>query len=75
MELLVGIGIGVIIDAVVVMCYTRTRTSGILRLDTSDPNDGPYLFLELTTDLKSISKKKHITFEISTNNYISQEKH
>lgn len=42
---------------------TRDISSGVLKIDTSDP-DGPYLFLELHEEIGAISKQNHVTFEV-----------
>ena len=44
---------------------------GILRIDTSDP-DGPYMFLELEVGVEEVMSKKHVSLEVSTENYISR---
>lgn len=44
--------------------------SGILRIDNSDPECRNQLFLELTTDLDSISNADHVVFSVSNKNYI-----
>ena len=45
---------------------------GDLRVDQSDPYDGPYLFLELRTtpDFKKLDK---VTLNVKLENYISQK--
>lgn len=57
---LVGIAIGCIISRIVF----RDEPVGTIRVDTSDPDDGPYLFLVLTKDLDVISQKKNIVLKI-----------
>lgn len=44
---------------------------GTLRIDTSDP-DGPYMFLELEVGVEEVISKKHVSLEVSTENYISR---
>ena len=60
---LFGIFVGVL--------FTKIRSSGTLRIETSDP-DGPYLFLELTTDVRTLMRKKNASFSVEVTN-ISQE--
>ena len=43
---------------------------GDLRIDTSDPDDNPYLFLELSKDLNFVRRKKYITLKVNTISYI-----
>lgn len=40
--------------------------SGYLKIDMSIPEDGPYLFLELTKDPSCLEKHKYITLKIHT---------
>lgn len=44
---------------------------GTLRIDTSD-SDGPYMFLELEVSVEEVISKKHVSLEVSTENYISR---
>ena len=60
---LFGIFVGVL--------FTKIRSSGTLQIETSDP-DGPYLFLELTTDVRTLMRKKSANFSVKVTN-ISQE--
>jgi hypothetical protein len=46
---------------------------GSLRIDTSDPDEGPYLFLELKNDPEEVMNKKYITLKVDIKNYISQK--
>lgn len=48
------------------------KSSGALRIDSSDP-DGPYFFLELTETLESVQKKKRIQLDVDLKSYISQK--
>lgn len=49
-----------------------TKSSGALRIDSSDP-DGPYFFLELTETIDSVQKKRKILLDVDLKNYISQK--
>ena len=51
----------------------RHNTIGTLRIDSSDPDDGPYMFLELAANPEYIKQQKRITLDVSTQSYISQE--
>lgn len=44
---------------------------GILRVDQSDPDDVPYLFLEMTEDPRVLTQGKYITLKVNMQNYIS----
>ena len=46
---------------------------GTLRVDQSDPDDNPYLFLELSGDPKKLTNQKYITLKVNIENYISHK--
>lgn len=66
----VGLVIGVFIGIVVFKLAQRSTISGVLRVDTSDPDDQPYLFLELSERPLTIKEKKYVTFEVNPQDYI-----
>lgn len=49
------------------------RPMGTLRVDQSDPDDEPYLFLELNSNVDAIKKRKYVIFDVNVENYISQK--
>ena len=67
------IGMGVIIGCVLIAIVSRICATGTIRVDSSDPYDGPYLFLELERDVRAITSKKYVTFKVKVENYISQK--
>jgi len=52
---------------------SHMKTCGVLVVDHSDPDDGPYLFLELATDPSFISKQSDIRLSVEVRNYVSQK--
>lgn len=67
----IGVGIGYALG----LKNTRLKAIGTLRVDQSDPDDGPYLFLELNspdaTDV--IMHSQQVVFDVNVENYISHE--
>lgn len=53
--------------------FRRKPAIGALRVDTSDPQDGPYLFLELTENMDKVMKSRQVTLDVKLENYISQK--
>lgn len=49
------------------------KLSGCLVVDRSDPDDGPYLFLETKIDPTIIEQEETVTFAVVSKNYISHE--
>ena len=64
--------VGIIIGSVVTQLLWWPKRVGSLRVDTSDP-DGPYLFLELTKDLSSVTKSDSVILKVRKENFISHE--
>lgn len=74
MELAIVFVIGAILGFIMGKTIRSHKTDGVLRIDTSDPIDGPYLFVELSSDVAHIHDcKKYVTFEVNTKSYLSQE--
>jgi len=73
MVLLIIFGIGILIGFVCATIATRTKSVGSLRVDTSDPDDSPYLFLELSKDIGDIYKKKYVTMKVNIKSFIPHE--
>lgn len=69
MELGIGILIGILIGAILF----RRRPVGNLRVDHSDPTSGPYLFLELGTDVGTVIRKKYVTFKVRVEDFLPHE--
>ena len=66
----VGIAIGMIVGSV---RSSNSKTQGIIHADYSDPEDGPYLFLEPTVPIMDIVSRKRVTFDVDVTQYVSQK--
>ena len=74
MELILCMIIGVIIGIVLGRQVFRRDVVGSLRVDQSDPDSGPYLFLELShKGANVIYKKKYLVLKVDLKDYISHE--
>lgn len=67
------VGIGFMIGYVMTALLFRVFRVGTLRVDTSDPDDRPYMFLELSKNVQAVMRKKYIVLKVSTKNFISQK--
>ena len=67
------VGIGCLIGYIATALIFRAFKVGTLRVDTSDPDDGPYMFLELSKDIRTVMSKKYIVLKVNTKNFISQK--
>ena len=64
MELIICIIVGIIIGIVFGRRVFRSDVVGSLRVDQSDPDSGPYLFLELSHEgVDAIYKKKYVVLK------------
>ena len=64
-----GIILGMSI-AVIIFC---TKSIGALRVDHSDPDDGPYLFLELKKGPEAIKQKRFVILTVKIQDFLSQK--
>lgn len=66
-------GLGMVVGSLSACIIFRLFVVGTLRVDRSDPDDVPYLFLELSKDARTASRKKYVIFKVRNENYISHE--
>lgn len=67
------VGIGFVIGCFVTALIFKAFRVGTLRVDTSDPDDRPYMFLELSKNVQTVMHKKYVMLKVSTKNFISQK--
>ena len=60
---------GVLSGSFITILALRVILAGKLRIDNSDPDDGPYLFLELSKGLRYISLAKCVLLWVETKDY------
>lgn len=65
--------LGVIFGGIVTAIILLKASIGALRVDRSDPDDHPYMFLELYKGVETVSKKKYVILRVNTQNYISHK--
>lgn len=70
MELILGIIIGVIVGLLLGRRLFRTHIVGDLRIDRSDPTSEPFLFLEIGTDVNTLSTMREATFKVLNKNFL-----
>lgn len=64
---------GIFLGIIAVILLMNLFPVGTLRIDQSDPDDKPYLFLEMEKDLSHVKKQKYIIFRVNSQNYISRK--
>lgn len=68
--LIVGILIGLLVSRFIF----KDKPIGSLRVDSSDPDSGPYLFLEVDPGrMDNIYKKQYVRLRVKIKNYISHK--
>lgn len=66
---IIAVGIGIIIGG----SKHKKSPVGTLRIDHSEPDEAPLLFLELSTDPRNIMHEKQVLLDVSTESYLSQK--
>lgn len=67
-----GLMIGIVLGMSVSLLF-KSKPCGFLRVDQSDPNEPPYLFLELTENISSVLSKEMVVFRVKVKDYIPHE--
>jgi len=70
MEIVIVALISYIIGVAAGIFVHRDRPIGDLRVDHSDPCDGPHLFLELDTDVPSIMNKSCVVLRVKVKDFL-----
>lgn len=70
----VGLLIGIIFGWVIYRAQFKKKSAGTLRVDSSDPSEAPYLFLELERGgMDVIYRNKIVIFKVDLNGYRSRK--
>lgn len=69
MVLVIGLLLGIMVEHI----RYSTKKSGVLRVDTSEEAEYPYIFLELSESLEDITNKNEIVLAVQFKNYIPQK--
>lgn len=68
--LIIGILIGLLVSGFIF----KDKPIGSLRVDSSDPDSGPYLFLEVDSGgMSDIYKKQYVRLRVEIKDYISHK--
>lgn len=78
MWLMIGCIVGIIVEFgiswFILWRHDKKFCVGTLRVDRSDPDEAPYLFLELEQDgMDKIHKNKTVTFNVDLNSYLPRK--
>lgn len=70
---LLGFAIGLVVGFIITKLYIIFHAHGVLRIDTSDPNDQPYMFVELAKSPIEVKKQAYVIFRVNPNNYLPHD--
>lgn len=71
MEIVIWSILMLLVGAAVGRIMTLNKTDGFLIIDRSDPDDGPYLFVQLHKDVNELSGRRCVIFRVSNKNITS----
>lgn len=63
---------GILAGAILMGIVFKFFLAGSLRVDYSDP-DGPFLFLELSKRVESVTSQKYVMLKVKAKDFISHE--
>lgn len=64
--------LGIVVGVIFMGIVFRFFLVGTLRVDRSDP-DGPFLFLELSKRVESVTSKKYVVMRVKSKDFIPHE--
>ena len=71
---IMGIIVGIMLSCIFLRFFIQSRNIGDIRMDCSDPDSPPFLFLEIRRSKRHLIKgDKYVIARIKTKNYISQK--
>jgi hypothetical protein len=74
MYVFLTLALGVAIGVVITRMIDSKRHIGVLRVNNSDPDDGPYLFLELFKEVPNLAKMKFVILKVDLRQYDPRKK-
>lgn len=72
MEIVIALIIGIVFGGIFIIIPIYSDYVGALRIDHSDPDEEPYLFLELNRGVGDITRKKWVILKVDPRDYISR---
>lgn len=74
MDYAIAVIIGILLGGVIVFACTTKKASGTLKVYIpDDPDESPYLYVELDERISQICGKKVVTFRVDTKNIKTQQ--
>ena len=73
MMIAIGVIIGVFVGFIAATVIIKARSIGSLKINNSDPDDAPYLFLELSEDVNNLFHKSYVVMKVDIRNDIPRK--
>ena len=73
MELVIAFGFGFMVGFFILYIIFCLKSVGSLRIDRSDSEDKPYLFLELYKNIECLLNEKYVILKINIKNFIPRK--
>lgn len=74
MEYAIAVFIGLLLGVTIMFACTTKKASGTLKVYIpDDPDESPYLYVELDERISQICDKKIVTFRVDTKNIKTQQ--
>ena len=70
MPIIIALIIGIVIGVVLTVIISQVRSVGLLQIDSSNTDDSPYLFLELSKDLDVVYRKKYAMLKVNIKEFV-----
>lgn len=67
------LGVGILTGYTYANAKLRKNVSGSLRLDTSESESEPFLFLELKEDISVVRERQFVVLSVNIKNYNTQK--
>ena len=73
MELIIGIGIGILISVISVVIIWHKPVIGTIHVKKIEDDEPPYLFLELHKGIYVVISKRKVKLKVDAGDYISHK--
>lgn len=73
MIIIIALIVGAFCGYISALVIVRKCKAGVLRIDSSDVYEEPFMFLELSESVKELESCKYVVLQVSTKSYISQK--
>ena len=74
MGLVIAFVVGLAVGGILVRLWSYQHSVGALRVDDSDPDEPPYIFLELKEDVSHLYKKKQVVLQVHIKSFVPRQK-